>query len=153
MSDTLDTIIRVDRTVRLVYPDWMNWMKEVMHPELEAVGPTEYDLSKVELYLHDKQKNGGYIVGTSLYEHLKETDSLKDCLTLHDALEIQKKGIKVFRKLFGNKAVFCWKSVVRHRLGHLFVPYVYVDGDGVVVDWVWLGGVWFDSNPSARFAS
>ena len=36
----LDTIIHVDRSVRPLYPDWM---KEVMHPELEDVGPSEYD--------------------------------------------------------------------------------------------------------------
>ena len=34
----LDTIIRVDRSIRPVYPDWM---REVMHPELEAKGLAE----------------------------------------------------------------------------------------------------------------
>ena len=51
----LDTIIRVDRSIHSVYPDWM---KEVMHPELEVAGPSEYDLTKAELYLHDGQKGG-----------------------------------------------------------------------------------------------
>lgn len=148
---TLDTIIRVDRSIRPVYPDWV---KEVMHHELKAVGPAEYDLAKVELYLHDGQKNGSWMKGTKLYEHLKETDSLKNCLGLHDALEIQKKGIEVFRKLFGNKMVFCWKSVVRDHDGNLGVPYVYDVGDEVVVDWDWLDDVWLDNcDPAARFAS
>lgn len=146
----LDTIIRVDRSVRPVYPDWA---KVVMHPELEAVGPAEYDLAKVELYLHDEQKDGKWMKGTKLYDHLKETDSLKNCLGLHDALEIQKKGIKVFRKLFGGKAVFCWKSVVRSRDGDLFVPCVCVGGSLVVVSWDWLGHGWYDVDPAARFAS
>ncbi len=146
----LDTIIRVNRSICPVYPDWM---KEVMHPELEAVGPNEYDLSKVELYLHDKQKDSGRIVGNYLYEHLKETDLLKTCLGLHDAVEIQKKGIAAFRKLFGNKAVFCWKSVVRDRDDDLGVPYVYGDGGEVVVRWNWLVDDWRDRNPAACFAS
>ena len=146
----LDTIIRVDRSASLVYPVWM---KEVMHPELEVVGPTEYDLAKqVELYVHDKQKNGRWMKGTKLYEHLKETDSLRICLGLHDALEIQKKGIKVFQKLFGDKAVFCWKSVVRYRGGGLGVTYVYNDGQKVVVGWSWLGRLWNDDYPAVRFA-
>src|ERR1700722_11534777 len=46
----LDTIVRVDRSVRPVYPDFV---KTVMHPELEKVGPAEYDLATVDLWLHD----------------------------------------------------------------------------------------------------
>lgn len=146
---SLDTMIRVDRSIRPVYPDWV---KVVMHPELEAVGPAEYDLAKVELCLHDEQKDGKWMKGTKLYSYLKETDRLKNCLGLHDALEIQKKGIKVFRKLFEGKVV-CWKSVVRDRVGHLHVPCVYFDGDEVVVCWLWLGRDWHDDRPVARFAS
>lgn len=143
----LDTIICVDRSVRPVYPDWA----KVVHPELEAVGPDEYDLAKVELYLHDDQKDGKSMKGTKLYDHLKDTDSLKNCLGLHDAPEIKKKGIKVFRKLFGNKTVFCWKSVVRDRDGNLDVPCVYGDSNGVVVYWRWLDDGWHGDYPAARF--
>ena len=144
----LDTIIRVDRSVRPAYPDWM---KEVMHPELEATGPAEYDLAKVALYLHDDQKNGT-MKGTVLYEHLKSTDSLKSCFGLHDALEAQKKDIAVFRKLFGGKAVFCWRSIVRRRPGSLLVPYFYGNGGKVVVLWAGLDSVWSGNHPAARFA-
>lgn len=147
----INTLIRIDRSVKPAYPDWV---KEIMHPELEAVGPAEYDLVKVELYLHlHDEQDGKRMKGTKLYDHLKETDSLKNCLGLHDALEIQKKGIKVFRKLFGIKTVFCWKSVVRSHDGSLNVPYVYGGGSKVVVDWSWLGNDWRGRNPAARFAS
>ena len=144
----MDTIIRVNRSVRPVYPDWV---KVVMHPELEAVGPAEYDLANVELYLHDVQKNGERMEGTKLYHHFKETGSLKNCLGFHDAIEIQKKGVKVFRKLFGGKVVFCWKSVVRSLDGNLFVPYVYGGGSLVVVGWRWLSNGWDSHGPAARF--
>lgn len=146
----LNTTIRVNRSIRPAYP---NWVVEVMHPELEAVGPSEYDLAKqVELYLHENQKNGKWMKGTELYEHLKKTDILKNCLGLHDAVEIQKKGIRVFRKLFGGKAVSCWKSVVRHCDGCLRVPCVYDDGRRVAVCWGWLCGL-RDRRPAARFVS
>jgi len=148
---SLDTIIRVDRSVRPVYPDLAKVV--VMHPELEIVGLAEYDLSNVELYLHDDQKDGKWMEGTKIYKHLKETDSLKACLGLQDALEIKKKGIEVFRKLFGGKVVCCWKSVVRDHDGNLYVPYVYDGSDRVVVDWRWLVNDWSDDYPSARFAS
>ena len=146
----LDTTIHVDRYDRLVYPIWA---REVMHPDLEAVGPTKYDFAKVKLWLHEGQKGGKRTTGNVIYEHLKETDSLKNCLGLHDALEIQKKGLEIFRKLFGGKAVFCWKSVVRHDAGLLFVPCVYEHGAGVVVGWYCLDGVWDVSRRAARFAS
>ena len=145
----MDTTIRVDRSVCPVYP---KWAKVVMHPELETVGPAEYDLAQVELYLHDGQ-NSKWMWGTALYEHLKETHSLKNCLGLHDALKIEKKDIKVFRKLFKDKVVFCWKSVVRGDSNGLFVPYVEGDGHVVVVCWRWLGNAWSNRSPAARFAS
>jgi len=145
----LNTIIRVDRSIS-VFP---SWVKKVLHPKLQTVGPAEYDLAKVGLYLHDGQKNGKWMKGTELYDHLKETASLKDCLGLHDALQIQKKGIKVFRKLFRGKSVFCWKSVVCDQGDSIAVPYVIDDGSKVVVDWHWLVADWRGSFPSARFAS
>jgi len=145
----LDTIIRVDRSVRPVYPDWM---KKVMHPELEGAGPSEYDLATVEQWLHDDQKKG-VVVGNRIYDHLKKTDTLKTCLGLRDGEEIKKKGIEVFRKFFGGKAVFLWASVVRRRGGFLDVPCLIGDGGGVVVYWRWLDVGWLGSSPAARFAS
>ena len=145
----LDTIIRVDRSVRPVYPDWM---KKVMHPELEGAGPPEYDLATVEQWLHDDQKKG-VVVGNRIYDHLKKTDALKTCLGLRDGEEIKKKGIEVFRKFFGGKAVFLWASVVQHRYGYLYVPYLIGRDGGVVVGWYWLDNDWHDRNPAARFAS
>ena len=146
----LDTIIRVDRSVRPVYPDWA---KTVMHPELENTGSDEFDIANVKLWLHDGQKNGKWIKGQVIYDHLKETDTLKICLGLRDGEEIQKKGIKVFRKFFGGKAVYLWKSVVRHRSDSLHVPYLDDGGGQVVVRWNWLDSAWDGDSPAARFAS
>lgn len=145
---SLDTVIRVNRSICTVYPEGM---QEVMHPELEVVGPVEYDLTQVELFLNDGQKDRKRMKGTELYEHFKETDSLKNCLGLHDAVAIQKKGIKVFRKFFGGKAVFFWKSIVRDRGGHLHVPFLYELGGEVCLYWVWLGDDWYRVHPALRF--
>jgi hypothetical protein len=146
----LDTLIRVDRSIRPVYP---NWVKTVMHPELEPTGPVEYDLGTIDPWLHDGQKNGRYMEGHKLYEYLKDKKMLEGCLSLRDGEEIQKKGLAVFRKFFGGKAVFLWKSVVQHRNGNLFVPSLYEDDDLVVVFWFWLDYGWRDFNPALRFTS
>jgi hypothetical protein len=148
----MDPIIRVDRSIRPSYPDWM---KEVMHQELENVGPAEYDITKVEQWLHDGQKDGKWIKGKEIYARLKDTDTLKTCLGLRDLEEIQRKGIAFFRKHFKGKAVFGWSGVVRGRDGRLKVPYLDL-GDGcnrVELNWDYLVGDWISNCPGLRHAS
>src|SRR3989338_7648426 len=126
----LDFLVRVDRSVKPNYPDWM---KKVMHPELELAGPAEYNLQDgVEQWLHDDQKRGS-VVGNTIYKHLQKGDGLANCLNLQDGLAIQQKGIAVFRKLFAGKAGFLWGSVVQNRNGSLRVPYLIENGGEVVV--------------------
>lgn len=147
----LDTIIRVDRSVRPTYPDWVD---KVMHPELESTGPTEYDLATaVSLWRHDGQK-GSRCTGQVIYDHLKGSGMLASCLSLQDAVEIQKKGVAVFRQVFGNNFVYFWKSVVQYRGSRrLDVPYLFVGGGEVVLSWYWLDYDWFGGGPAVRFAS
>ena len=142
-----DFIVHVDRSVKPSYPDWM---KKLMHPELELAGPAEYDLNTVSQWLHDDQKNGS-VQGNTIYKHLQKGDALATCLNLQDGLAIQQKGIAVFRKLFAGKAVFLWGSVVQSRDGRLLVPYLYEFGDEVVVFWSWLGSSFDSSSPALRF--
>ena len=144
----LDFIVRVDRSVKPSYPDWM---KKLMHPELELSGPAEYDLSKVDQWLHNDQKRGS-VVGNTIYKPLQEGDNLATCLNLQDGLAIQQKDIAVFRKLFAGKAVFLWGSVAQSRDGRLRVPYLIKDGGEVVVRWYWLDRSWDSNDPALRFS-
>lgn len=144
----LDFIVRVDRSVKPTYPDWM---ERVMHPELELAGPAEYDLLKVGQWLHDDQKRGS-VQGKTIYKHLQKGDALATCLNLQDGLAIQAKGIAVFRKLFAGKAVFLWGSVVRGSDGDLNVPYLLEHVGKVILHWLWVGDVWHSYNPALRFA-
>lgn len=141
-------LVRVDRTVRPTYPDWM---REVLHSELEATGPSEFDYGKLTMWLHDRQKNGT-VTGQVIYDHLKSGDMLSSCLGLRDLEEIQKKGITHFRKYFKGQAVFGWKSVVRLGDGLLDVPYLCESGGRVVLFWDWPGHDWDSSSPALRFA-
>lgn len=156
-SVVYDPVIRVDRSNRFVYAVCAGWMKEIVRPELENVGPAEYDLAKVELYIHDDQQGvGKRMTGTQLYEHLKESDTLKECLGLHDALGIQKKGADSFLRFFGDKTLYCWKSVARNHRGDLLVPCVHnhnPEGFEVVVSWFSVDSYVGGSSPAARFAN
>jgi hypothetical protein len=142
-------IIRVDRSTPPVYPDWM---QEVMHPELEAVGPAEYDVSALEQWLHEGQKDGKYVEGNKIYADLKKSDTLKDCLGLRDLEDIQRKGIVFFQKYFKGKAVFGWKGSVRRHYGNLNIPYLHEIGDQVALHWHWAGTDWDGNHPALRFA-
>ena len=144
----LDFLVRVDRAVKPSYPDWF---KKLENPELECSGPAEYDLSKVDQWLHDEQKRRS-VQGNTIYKHLTDTNGLASCLNLQDGLAIQKKGIAVFRKLFGGKAVFLWGSVVQLRLGGLGVPCLCGRGGGVGLRWDWLGNGWSSDDPALRFS-
>lgn len=150
VEDPIDFMIRVDRSICPTYPDWV---EKVFHPELEKIGPVEFDAAKLELWLHEGQKGGKWIKGQKIYEHLKEKKMLEGCLGLSDLLAIQAKGIAFFRQYFAGKVVFGWKSVVRYRRGHLYAPSLCGDGDRVVLDWNWLGRGWDDDDLALRFAS
>lgn len=146
----IDAIIRVDRSIRPAYPEWV---KDVLHPELELSGPAEFDLAKVESWLHDGQKDGKWLKGEKLYEYLKSNKMLDRCLSFADALAIQAKGVATFRAFFKGKAPFFWKSVVRDRDGNLYVPCLCERGDQVKLDWGWLDSDWGDGHPALRSAS
>jgi|SRR3989344_635152 len=146
----LDFIVRVDRSVRPTYPDWV---AKVIHPKLEGTGPAEYNLkTQVGEWLHDDQKTG-VVRSQVIYDHLKASNELINQLGLADLLAIQAKGITVFRKLYKGKLVFGWKSVVLNRglFSGLSVPYLYEVGGEVVLRWGWLGRDWFSRDPALRF--
>lgn len=150
----LNPIIRVDRSIRPSYPDWV---KTVMHPELENTGPAEYDITKVEQWLHNGQKDGKWIMGKKIYAYLRDTGNLKSHCGLRDLEEIQKKGIIFFRKYFAGKSVFGWASVVRHSDDSFDIPYLYEHVDEhageIVLSWFWLGGDLRSNFPGLRHAS
>ena len=148
-ESVIDTIIRVDRSIR---PSYLDWVKRVMHPELETVGPIEYDITKTEQWLHDGQKDGKWIEGNKIYANLKKTSDIKNHCGLRDLEEIQKKGITFFRKYFAGKAVFGWSSVVRGHSGNLYVPCLCESGAKVVLGWHCLDRDWSGS-PGLRHAS
>jgi len=146
----MDTTIRVDRSISPVYPDWV---KSVIHPELETVGPAEYDLTKIDLYLHNLQKNEGSITGQQLYNHLKEIGNLKNCLGIQDAAEIQKKDLPVYYEVFGHKSLCFWRSVVSDQKGNIRVLCLQPGGRRIGGGWYWLHNNYSNHYYTAQFAS
>ena len=141
--------IKVDRTKCPTYPK--KFVKKVTHPELELIGPTEYDLNDLELWLIYDQKSS-VVRGDAIYHCLRNDNVLDSCLGFADLLAIQDKGIAVFRKLFAGKEVFAWKSVVQSTWGHLSVPYLHELNGKLFLYWLPLH-CYLDSNkPALRFS-
>ncbi|MFA6338763.1 MAG: hypothetical protein WCW87_01765 [Candidatus Paceibacterota bacterium] len=146
----LNTIICVDRSVCLVLPPDFVCLAD---PELKILGPTEYDFTKVELYLYEGQKDEKCIRGIRIYEHLKDINIINRCFGFEDVLEVQKKAIGVFQKFVGDKTIFFWKSVVMDRFGYFHVPCIQSDLGWIWIKWRRLDDYWFNDNPAACFAS
>ena len=119
---------------------------------LEGTGPTEYNLATLELWLHDDQKNGT-VPGRVVYDHLTDNKGLANHLGLADLLEIQKKGITIFRRFFAGKAVFGWKSMVQNHNGTIFVPFLVEYNSSVVVRWRSVHNIWNVNGPALVFPS
>ena len=49
-----------------------------------------------------------------------------------------------------------WEALctfVENRNGNLNAPYLYENGDKVILNWNWLDNDWNDNNPALRFAN
>lgn len=95
-------MIHVDRDIRPVYPDWV---KKIVHPELERVGPADFDLS-----------------------------TICRVLNLQDGLTIQEKP-KIFSELFGRSIIHLGASCVEDRFGNFYVPRIYLHRGKVEIEW------------------
>jgi hypothetical protein len=147
-----DTIIRVNLYVNPAYP---KWMRSILKEDSEHSGPREYDISMVEEWYHPVQKQEGrQVKGVMINNSIVGDRTIEDHLGLADLLAIQAKGIAFFRKYFGGKAVFGWKSLVWwNDHNFLSVPYLVEDGDEVIVDRRESAEGWASCDPALRFAS
>lgn len=145
------TVIHVDRSSGPTYPSWTT---KVMHPEFEGKGPAEYDIADLQLWLHSQQVSKKvWIRGHVIYDSLKETNLLTECLGLADALAIQRVGTRAFRKFFPRKAIFFWKSVVQLNDGRLRAPYLVLSDGALITDWKWLDHEWNSEGPALRLVT
>lgn len=150
----IDPIVRVDRSIRPVYPDFLN-QEYINKPDfiaLEKLGPPEFDASRLRKWWHPRQKKK-VVTGNVINRFLTEKKMLPSCLGFADLLGIQAKGIEFLQQHFEGKAVFGWRSVVPGRGGSLRVPYLVGHGGRVVLDWRWFGSAWDASDRALRFAS
>jgi hypothetical protein len=149
---SVDEVVRVNRSVSLKCPDWA----ELVYPELESVGPAEYPISRVGLWLHEYQKLWHGASGRTIYDRLRETGLLKKSLGFSDLEAIQNTSVAFFREHFKDKTLWAWKSVIRHRSqsgpGGLLVPNLSVENkQELVVSWDHIGYQFNSNSPCPIF--
>lgn len=138
-----DTIIRIDRSLCPSYP---SFVAKVLFPELESSGPAEYDLAKVVSHLHAKHMETTLLPGKELFEYIKENKLIENCLSLVDARVIGKMDTKTFERIFEDKYVVYWKSIITDSDGHLLVPYHHYSEGKVVGGYQALEHHFFECN-------
>jgi len=140
------TIIRVNRSARPLFPDQII---RIMHPELQTSGSRRYYLGDVQCLLDQGQIGGNVLPGWAIYRHLIKVEYLPMCLGLNDGVEIQREGVPCFKRFFGVKALFLWKSVGVNCYDHLFVPCLDVKGDRLLIRWYFVENDFGVSYPAA----
>ena len=143
--------ITIDRTSLLTYP---NNVKEIFHEDLENDGPTEIDLSKVNLWRDDRHRKGDDSVAVkTVYSEIVASEKINEFWGYRESLAIQAKGIIFYRGHFRGKVLVCLKGVAESSDGHLIAPCLYDDGDEVGLSWDWLGHNLYSGIFLPRFAS
>lgn len=154
-EESSTTRICVNRSVRLVTRTYLSRGQKALHPELEHTGPIVYGLEAISLRFHPRQLYGSRftIGGNELYDYLKKQRLLNRCLSLHDGEAIQKKGLAVFEKFFGDQVCILWKSLAHGHRGSRNVPYLYRDkNSSLVIGWRSLDRHWDNNSPAPHFA-
>jgi len=134
-------IVRVDRSKEINYPDFV---KKILHPEMENIGPESYILKPGELLYYlienslveDTEHNG-----IRTYNFLKEKGLLENCLGFEDLLAMKEKDISIIHGLFSfgdHKSIIGFRSVAEYKDTQLIAPYLSVKVDEIKVEWTYL---------------
>ena len=142
------TVICVDRSIDPTYPLERSFN---VHFRLVRMGPAEYDLTAIELFVRTFQQTPEKAEGKWLHEYLKGTRMIERCLDLRDAVEIQKLDVNTFRRIFGDSNVFFWRSTAQDRHGDEQVPYLCLREGDIVLGWRAVKEKWGASDITALF--
>ncbi len=158
-------VIRVDRAILPEYPEKM---EKVVRPDLALLGPSEYDLEKVELWGIDEQKVG-FLQMRSVYDCLEKTGDLPKCLGLADLLAMkQALDFRTFQDIFPVVgAVYGWRSVIEMRsfgkeyerdpdlysCVHRHVPCLYIQHGELLFAWRPFTSDWERDHYYLRFSA
>ena len=130
------TLFDCSKKPKIPYDDW------TVESHNTSLG--KIDLSKLELYLDEEQKNGKYIEGNKLREKLKDKPVLNanvlDYLYEHQSL---------IPESWKGKCVYFWGTIFRLANGDLGVRSLYFNGGAWRRYYHWLDDDWYSDDPAA----
>lgn len=109
------------------------------------MGQTEFDPSKIELWLAEGQKNG-WVNGKVLRKEIEKLEGVMNANMLDGLLKNQ----HLIPESWKGKAVMFWGTIYRASYGNLCVRYLYWHGDAWYWSYYWLGYDFLGFNPAAR---
>ena len=125
-------IIRIDRSVPLVYPAFV---RSVPNADCENLGPVEFDVRN----LVQEYPNGlgieSLVLAQDIFACLEKNKLRERCLGYREALAIREKPVSFYREYFAGEAVICWKRDVWSRAGFVHVPFLLELHGEVKLDW------------------
>ncbi len=138
-----EIIIVEDRKMPILAPG-----VQFLHPELQTSGPTRYRIPlDLDIWTHPNQRKKGEEVGYVIYKALKASNLLRDCASLQDGMEMQRRDTQYF---FEQYEFPMWKSVAQHPDG-LYVPIFYRRRGVALIKWVWLKEIFSLRRPALIF--
>lgn len=122
-------VVRVERWMSPAYDQ----EGSLMHPELEHVGSTEYDV------VNDiEQLNPGKGKMQQTYDEMEQKGLLENCLNLQDALAIKEIGYANFRAVFKTRKLLFFASTrMDNARGRHLIPALYVRNNAIELGWWW----------------
>jgi hypothetical protein len=84
---------------------------ELIHPEFSQDAPSEYDLDDVVIFQNASLGFLNSVYGEEIYERLLSMGLIKACLHFQDGLIIKRKGVEVYRQIFGERILCLWGSL------------------------------------------
>lgn len=144
MNTNHNPIVLIDRSATLVFP---YWVKKILHPEIQDVGPAEFDIRRLELHVLDGQKDR-WTSGKTIYAYHEEHGMFEDDLGLRELQAIRAREVGFYRAYLKGLVPVAWKSGVLDEGGDSYVPFICErsGSDGVMLDWCWVGNGHFHTN-------
>ena len=142
LHGTAKIVITVHTIVRAAAPFVpKNWKVE----EHQLGSQLQWDPDRVSLFLCEEQK-GGSIEGRKLRQKLQGEPVLNA-----NILDYLLANPQLIPEEWKGKAVFFWGTIYRYRhsYGHLFVRYLYWDGEQWLWDYRWLDFDFLGGHPAA----
>lgn len=132
LNTEFDPIIVPDRKNSPAYP---NWLRGLIHLELELAGPPSFDVSRPHKIYPAKG-----LTLRAFYEKLMNDNLLGKIVNLADILAIRARGPRFYKRHFAGEILFALSSAAQNRHGDLFVPSLIGCDVAVDLDWNWIDG-------------